>query len=310
MRISPSSSDRSKRSRSLFFAIIQWAGIVIAMLAGGLGVGLPWTDYGTHQKLADLLVNVGYGLLGGGFTALIFQLTIGITTAHAAQQLEDRIEDIPEIIREEVSDLQKQISTMPGLISQALSLGIVALGDHRKDKAFEGQSFVDRWEHFVRHASHVDFMCYEDSQVLSTADLQSLFGERLVQTRLRTGALTLRLLVSAPDNPILPPLRTWSEKEPDHIRNEAARIAEAVKVLDNIDGDLRAKVVRQHRNEVLPFTLLRGDETMYVMFFLPKNQGRPILEITAGTQLYDLYLGYFEDMWNDPTRGAGASTQG
>ena len=121
--------------------------------------------------------------------------------------------------------------------------------------------------------------------------------------------LTLRIILSSQDNPYNKEITEWSGR-PGYMES---RILDARNILKRLCGDtLKPDIIREHKSFV-PFTLLRGDDYMYVMFFIPGHDGGPVLEIRpsesiayprttrdkAGEdqKLFRIYKSYFEYMW-------------
>ncbi len=73
-------------------------------------------------------------------------------------------------------------------------------------------------------------------------------------------------------------------------------------------------IVKEHKN-LVPFTLIRGDAHIYIMFYLPGYSAGPLLElrpleamisqndllerISDNDKLFDIYKSYFDYMWNE-----------
>ncbi|HEX6798317.1 MAG TPA: hypothetical protein VF116_11465 [Ktedonobacterales bacterium] len=286
---------------------LLWLGIASLFVVGLLLAVLPGTSL---FHLDSLLQNVGYGLLGGSLTAVVFRLTTGLSDKWQQERTDQAFGSLQKYIAEQ----EKHVSDLSKLLATANSLGVAALIENRDALAFSNMTWAQRFDYMLQHCEQVDLLCYEDGRIF-TRDrwLQPGLPEQIV-SRLRAGKLTLRILLSTVENPVLNPINDWIGIEEYMQRN-----------VNQADDFLRqAKIttqfpVLQRHNELLPFTLMRGDDEMYIMYFFPKGHASPIIQVappplhgdahTGETQrnLFKKYRDYFDTLWTkyDPKKQAG-----
>lgn len=318
---------------------LLWLGILFLLVLGLALVAVPGSSLlpflAADVQLASLLQNIGYGLIGGGLTSVVFKFTTGLTDNWQQERMEQvfnglqlDLVKVPEIIlqatreqQQAIAEQQVRILELSNLLATANSLGVVAIaGERIKTPVFGGRTFVERWQYLLEHANEVDLLCWEDSKLLSYDVWQGQAGiAEPVMARLRAGQLTLRILLSTRDNRALPMVNKWIGSE-DYMQNQVG-LAETALKSSGVTTEFPT-VLRRHR-ELLAFTLVRGDTELYVMYFFPKHGAGPIiqfapsdiLETVAGgrqssTNFYASYRKYFDDLWveYDPVRQQQAQT--
>lgn len=321
-------SDSDHEHENRLAARLFWAGVVILLLLGLALVALAGPTLLPFAKddppLTSLLQNIGYGLLGGAVTAMVFQFTSGAIatrqqerTERALSSLQMNIGKVPEIVsqatqvqQQAVAGQQQRILELSKMLATANSLGIVAVaGERIKTPVFGGRTFVERWQYLLEHAREVDLLCWEDSKLLSYDVWQGQAGiAEPVIARLRAGQLRLRILLSTRDNPALAMINKWIASN-NYMQNQVDLAEDALRS-SGVTTEFPA-VLRRHR-ELLAFSLLRGDTELYVMYFFPKHGAGPIiqfapsdiLEAVAGgqqssTNFYGSYTKYFDDLWGE-----------
>jgi hypothetical protein len=304
---------------------IVWFAISFTILLGLVAVSLPGSPLlplSSGSALANLLSNIGYGLIGGGITAAVFQIVAGNTASGQQQQLNATLESlsteiqkVPAIIETVTSAQQSAIASqekhfiaLSNLLGVANSIGLVAIAASRTEKSFaDHMTLVERWVHLLNHAKEVDLLCWDDSRLLNFDVIRDQ-ATRVI-TRIGNGGLRLRILLSASENKSLPLVDEWIEQEEERFMEN--RVGTDAKTLESVTRTY-PEILRRH-DKLLAFTLLRGDNELYIMYFFPGRGAGPILQFAqpetldtaagkAGTNLFGAYRSYFEDMWENPLK--------
>lgn len=319
--------EPNRKHESQLVDRLLWLGITTLFVVGLLLAVLPGT---TLFHFDSLLQNVGYGLLGGSLTAVVFRLTTGLSdkwqqerTEKALGSLQNYIAEIPAKVEEATTELQqtiagqqKHVSDLSKLLATASSLGVVALAENRDVPAISGMTWAQRWDYMLQHREHVDLLCYEDGRIFTFDRWLQLGLPEQIIGRLSAGKLELRILLSTQDNPALELVDQWIEK-PGYMKGQ---VEAADSYLRGAKISTQFPVLRRHR-ELLPFTLMRGDEEMYIMYFFPKGHAGPIIQVAplplhgdtrpneVQRTLFKKYLDHFNALWKkyDPEKQVGAS---
>lgn len=224
--------------------------------------------------------------------------------------IENETDTIHKIIESETNAMYKNIGKLSTLLTDASSLGIVGLGRSKYSTAFEeSKNFVERWKDLLEHAHEVDVICFADRS-LFYYDVFDPFFIKKIQARMEQEGekgLKLRIILSSEDNPNNKEINEWARDS----KYTEYRIHYAKNMLIQLcRGTLDRNVVREH-NSFVPFTLLRGDNYMYIMFLLPGHAAGPVLEIRPlemiahpritdaedDKKLFRIYKSYFDEMW-------------
>ena len=84
------------------------------------------------------------------------------------------------------------------------------------------------------------------------------------------------------------------------------------------------RIIREHKS-LVPFTLIRGDNYLYIMFYIPGYTASTVIELTPletitqansgalrldeNQRLFQIYRSYFEAMWNEKAKPISSSHQ-
>ncbi|GEM_PF-4214902 len=336
---SVSNSHLENRRFSLSETALEFIGVIAIPILLGLVLAFAPYFFGVTGNLRDLLTNIGFGLAGTGVGAAIPLVFVRRTTSRQAniesnvaaslRELRQEISGVSEAVAQDISLLNQAVKTditrlnrvvkedlehigtqvkedlnsISALVRTANSLGIVALGAGRGARTFEeGKTLADRWVYLLKHADVVELLCYEDSELLKF-DLVATFQNDVLK-RLREAKLKLRIILSTDDNPVLPMIGRWIDDE-DHSKRS---LKDNLNTLSNITHEFPIVLLRH--NEMIPFTLLRGDTYMYVMFFFPGHGPGPIIELRQAPardvvassvgqdpDYFKLYCELFDKMW-------------
>lgn len=282
----------------------QWFTVLVLFLAG---LALYFIAPHIPSPWQQILSSVGLSFLGTSFATGIILAVVGSDVGG----LRKEVNKLHNIINKEIDIMHKSVESLSTLASHAYNLGIIDLGRSRQKAHFEGSNnFVQRWNYLLEHAEKVDLICFADRELFNT-NIFNPFFKGFIRRRLelQNNPLKLRIILSSKDNPHNKELNEWA-RDPSYIdvRLDATR-----KILKSVFGDpLPSDIIREHKSFV-PFTLLRGDDYMYVMFFIPGHDGGPVIEIRPpesiafpratidkaeeDQKLFSIYESYFEDMW-------------
>lgn len=316
-------TESSHEHESQLTDLLLWFGIVLLFVLGLVFAGLPGTPLLPFTKddpqLVSLLQNVGYGLLGGSLTSAVFKLTTGLAdkwqkerTEQALNSLKLNIAKVPEIVSQATSEQQRAIAgqqelilDLSKLLATANSLGIVAIAGDRDGPAFSGMTWAQRWDYLLEHSKRVDLLCWEDTRLFTFARWLTPGPLDRLTTRLESGDLKLRILLSALDNPALDLVNGWIEI-PGYMQGN---VQKAEDFLRQAGISTRFPVLERH-NELLAFSLMRGDDELYIMFFVPKRGPGPIVQVVPPSlhgdahpaeptdkSLFEAYIRYFDGLW-------------
>lgn len=303
---------------------LLWFGIAFLFAVGLAFAGLPGTPLLPFTKddpqLTSLLQNIGYGLLGGSLTAVVFRFSTGLAdrwqqerTEQALNGLQKKIAEIPTVVKdatagvhETVAGQQERILEISKLLVTSSTLGIVAIARDRDDPAFFGMTWVQRWQHMIANSKRVDLVCWEDTRIFTFDQWLRQGSPEQTIARLNSGDLDLRILLSALDNPALDLVNAWIEI-PGYMQ---VNVKKAEDFLRQARISTQFPVLRRH-SELLAFTLMRGDNELYIMYFFPKRSPGPIIQIappplhddprpdeSRSRSLFETYMQYFDDLWN------------
>ncbi len=267
--------------------------------------------------LQQALVAIGLNFLSSAAVTVFILLLVGSDVGGLKSQinkLEQEVDMLHGIIEDETDAMYKNIGRLSTLLTDASSLGIIGLGRSGQSTVFEGnKNFVERWKYLLEHAHKVDVICFADRSLFSYHIFDRSFKEK-IRTRMKQEGekgLKLRIILTSEDNPSNKEINEWSG-DSNYIE---ARVRPAKIMLTELcEGKLDPNIVKEHKSFV-PFTLLRGDSYMYVMFFIPGYAAGPVLEIRPlemvaypriidaeeDQKLFSIYESYFEDMWEKNT---------
>lgn len=262
--------------------------------------------------LREALLTIGLNFLSSAAVTIIILFLVGSDVGG----LRKEVDKLHNIIEEEIDVMHHSIGSLSALLNNAYGLGIVELGRSRQSPNFEGsKNLVERWKYLLEHANEVDVICFAD-RLLFSSDVFSPFFLEKIRERMRQNQenrLILRIILTSLNNPYNQEINGWSGR-PGYMES---RLLDARNVLKRLCGDtLNPDTIREH-NSFVPFTLLRGDDYMYVMFFIPGHDGGPVLEIRPSEsiaypkattdkaeedqKLFRIYKSYFEEMWEKNT---------
>jgi hypothetical protein len=179
-------------------------------------------------------------------------------------------------------------------------------------------TWAQRWDHMLKHRKCVDLLCWEDRRIFTFDQWLRPGAPEQILARLNSGDLKLRILLSTIDNPALDLVNNWI----GIAGYMQGHVNEADDFLRRAGISTRFPILRRHR-ELLAFTLMRGDNELYIMYFVPQRGPGPIIQVAPlpprddahlggaqtqqGKGLFETYNTYFEDLWNtyDPGKQAG-----
>ena len=292
----------------------EWVAVTIIFL---LGIILFLVSINLKDPIKEVLGNIGFSLLGSAGASFIILILVGSSVGGLKKEtnnLRDEIDKLHANLEQEIESIDTKVAAMSALVSEAHRLGLVAIGRSRESDNFEGgNNIVGRWRYFLENAAQVDLICFRDRMLFGREVFYPAFIEK-IRTRLKNGSLSLRIIITSLDNPFNKEIDEWASK-PDYTRS---LITHARYILRQLcGGDLNPSVVREHQS-LVPFTLIRGDDHLYIMFFIPKYTGGPIIELrpldaiaeqksTAAKpddndKLFQIYRSYFEDMWSNKAK--------
>lgn len=286
----------------------RWGERVIVIVLILIGLILVLTSTLSTGLLREALLTIGLNFLSSAAVTIIILFLVGSDVGG----LRKEVDKLHNIIEEEIDVMHHSIGSLSALLNNAYSLGIVELGRSRQSPNFEGsKNLIERWKYLLEYTKEVDVICFAD-RLLFSSDVFSPFFLEKIRERMRPNqeqGLTLRIILTSQDNPYNQEINGWSGR-PGYMES---RLLDARNVLKRLCGDtLNPNTIREHKSFV-PFTLLRGDDYMYVMFFIPGHDGGPVLEIRPSEsiaypraskdkaeedqKLFRIYKSYFEDMW-------------
>jgi hypothetical protein len=279
----------------------RWGERVIILVLFLTGLALYFGSQKTSGSWQQVLSSIGLSFLGTAFATGIVLALVGSDVGGLRKEI-DKLRSI----------IYVNLYGLSTLASNSYNLGVVGIGRSRRSQNFEeGQNIAERWQYLLEHANEVDLICFAD-RVLFNSDIFNPFFIKTIRERMnlqKGKALQLRIILSSTDNTYNQALNEWSGNQ----RYMDTRIDDARSILKSLCGNsLSPDIIREHKSFV-PFTLLRGDDYMYVMYFIPGHDGGPVLEIrppesivypraktdrdTDGEKLFRVYKFYFEDMW-------------
>jgi hypothetical protein len=297
----PKSSAKERWGERVIIVVLILAGIVL-ILASSFFTGL----------LRESLATIGLNFLSSAAVTIIILSLVGSDVGGLKQEINNlgrEVDKLHNIKEKEIDIMLNSVGSLSALLSNAYSLGIVGLGRSKQSANFEGnKNFVERWKYLLEYAQEVDVICFADRSLFY--DIFNPFFVEKLRGRMEQGQekrLRLRIILTSLDNPYNKEINEWSGTP----RYMESRLLDARNILKRLCGDkLGSDVVREHKSFV-PFTLLRGDNYMLIMFYIPGHSGGPVLEIRPlemiaypritniedDKKLFQIYQSYFEDMW-------------
>ncbi len=288
----------------------EWIVVTSLILAG---FSLLFASLSNKGILQQALLAIGLNFLSSAAVTAFILLLVGSDVGGLKSQinhLEQEVDKLQEVIENETDIIYKNIGRLSTLVADAYSLGIVGFGRSRYSTTFDGnKNFIERWKYLLENAHQVDVICFADRLLFYYDIFDRIFIEKIQKRMEKNGeeGLKLRIILSSEGNPYNKEINEWAN-DPDYIES---RIHNAKIVLRRLcGGTLDPEIVKEH-NSFVPFTLLRGDSYIYVMFFMPGHAGGPVLEIRPiemiaypkitnlqdDQKLFQIYKSYFEDMW-------------
>lgn len=288
----------------------QWIIVIFLMLAG---FTLIFASLSNKGILQEALITIGLNFLSSAAVTAFILVLVGSDVGGLKSQinnLELEVDKLHRVIEDETDAMYRNIGKLSTLLTDASSLGIVGLGRSEHSAVFEGnKNFVERWKYLLEHAREVDVICFADRSLFYYQVFDRFFTDKVKARIEQEGedGLKLRIILSSEDNPNNKEINEWSGDS----NYTESRIQYAKIMLTRLcGGTLNRNIVRQHKSFV-PFTLLRGDSYMYVMFFLPGHAGGPVAEIRPlemigypritdaedDNKLFRIYKSYFDEMW-------------
>jgi hypothetical protein len=286
--------------------------IITVLVLAGLVLIFASTLY--KGLLQAALATIGLNFLSSAAVTFIILFLVGSDIGGLKQEINNlgqEVDKLHNIIENEIDIMHNSVGSLSALLSNAYNLGIVGLGRSKQSANFEGnKNFVERWKYLLEHAQEVEVICFADRSLFY--DIFNPFFVEKIRGRMEQGQekrLRLRIILTSLDNPYNKEINEWSGTS----GYMESRILDARNILKRLCGDkLASNVVREHKSFV-PFTLLRGDDYMYVMFFIPGHSGGPVLEIRPlemiaypritdiedDQKFFRIYKSYFEDMWQN-----------
>jgi hypothetical protein len=284
----------------------RWGEWVIVVILFLLGVVLYFASSAITGLLRQALASISFSFLSTSFATGILLAIVGSNVSG----LKKEVDRLHKIIEEEIDTIYSSIGSLSSMLNNASNLGIVGLGRSGHSVVFEGnKNFVEKWKYFLEYSHEVDVICFADRSLFSYQIFDRFFKEKIRERVEQEGekGLKLRIILSSKDNPSNKEINEWSgDSNYTESRIDYARIILA----ELCGGKLNPDVVREHKSFV-PFTLLRGDSYIYVMFFIPGYAGGPVLEVRPlemiaypriiaaedDKHLFRIYKSYFDDMW-------------
>lgn len=295
----------------------RWGEWVVSIILFLLGLTL-FLIFNNQQGQAQRIISaVGLSFIGSSSASAIILLLIGSNVAGLKEEighLHEEIDKLHENTEQEIKSIHTSIGEMSALITEANSIGLVAIGRSRDSDTFEGgKNLVERWKYFLEHGSEVDLICFRDRLLFSRNVFYPNFLAR-ISRRLREGNLKLRIIITSLDNPFNKEIDEWANK-PDYTITSINHIRNVLKNL--CGGDFDPNIVKEHRS-LVPFTLIRGDSHIFIMYYLPGYSAGPIMEIRPleaivsqknllerlddNDKLFDIYKSYFDQMWKEKAK--------
>jgi hypothetical protein len=281
----------------------EWIIVIILFLSG---TALYFASPLTTGLFRQALTSISLSFLSTSFATGIILAIVGSDV----RGLRKEIDKLHNIIDEKIEIIQGNSDNQSAFLRNTYSLGIIGLGRSRQSANFEGnKNFLERWKYFLENAHEVDVICFADRSLFNYEVFDIFFIEKIkerMEQRNEKG-LKLRIILTSLDNLYNKEINEWS-RTPRFMEN---RILDARDVLKRLCGvNLNPDVVREHKSFV-PFTLLRGDNYIYIMYFIPGYTGGPVLEIRPvemitypittnmddEKNLFRIYRSYFEDVW-------------
>jgi hypothetical protein len=284
----------------------RWGEWVIVVILFLVGVVLYFASPATTGLLRQALESVSFSFLSTSFATGIILAIVGSNVSG----LKKEVDKLHGIIEDEIDTIYSSIGNLSSMLNNASNLGIIGLGRSGQSPVFEeNKNFVERWKYFLEYAHEVDVICFADRSLFSYHIFDRSFKEKIRVRMAQEGekGLKLRIIISSEDNPSNKEIDEWSGDS----NYTKSRIEYAKIILSELcGGKLTPDIVREHKNFV-PFTILRGDRFIYVMFFIPGYAGGPVIEIRPlemiayprivdaedDKKLFHIYKSYFEDMW-------------
>lgn len=296
----------------------RWGEKVVVIVLGISGTALFLFSTFFNGLVGVALSSIGLSLLGSAAAAGVILALVGSDVGGLKREvsnLEQEVDKLHVLIEEEVNTIHKSVASFSVFIHNAYGLGIVGIGRARASPNYEGRkNFVERWKYLLENANEVDILCFADTVLFSSEVFNPFFIDKIrgrMNQQEEAKRLKLRIILSSLNNPHLKEINVWSGM-PQHLES---RIYQARFVLNKLcGGTLSQEVIKEHK-AIVPFTLLRGDNYLYIVFFIPGHEAGPILEIRPHDmisysrvenievedekKLFKIYLSYFEDMWNN-----------
>lgn len=291
----------------------RWGEWIIVTVLALAGLALIFASLANKGILQEVLATIGLNFLSSAAVTTFILLLVGNDVGGLKSQinnLEQEVDKLHEIIVDETDAMYKNIGKLSTLLTDACSLGIVGLGRSRYVTAFDGnKNLGERWKYLLEYAHEVEVICFADRLLFNYEIFDRFFTEKIKARMEQEGekGLKLRIILSNEDNLYNKVINEWSG-DPSFVET---RIHYARIILTRLcGGTLNPDVVKEHKSFV-PFTLIRGDSYIYVMFFLPGHSGGPVLEIRPlemiayprithsedDKHLFRIYKSYFDDMW-------------
>ena len=288
----------------------EWVIILILILAG---FTLIFASISIKGFLQVALATIGLNFLSSAAVTIIILLLVGSSVVGLTDQIDNlrnEVDKLHIILEEKIDAMYKNIGRLSTLLNDAGSLGIIGIGRSRHSNNFEGnKDFVERWKYLLENAHQVDVICFADRLLFNYDVFNPFFIKKIKERMEQEGEkrLELRIISSSEDNAYNKEINEWSG-DPFYMET---RIRDVRNILKRLCGEIHnRKVLREHKSFV-PFTLLRGDDYICVMYYLPGHSGGPVLEVRPlemiaypritniedDKRLFQIYQSYFENMW-------------
>ncbi len=295
----------------------RWGEWVVAIILFLLGLTLFLISSNVKGLAQQILVAVGLSFVGSSSASAIILFLVGSNVAGLKKEiihLGGEIDKLHENIEQEIESIHTSVGDMSTLIAEAHSLGLIAIGRSRDSDKFEGgQNVVERWKYFLQNASEVDLICFRDKMLFGRDVFYPNFTDK-VNRRLNEKTLKLRIIITSLDNPFNKEIDEWASK-PNYTLTSITHIRNVLKNL--CGGELNSDIVKEHRS-LVPFTLIRGDSHIFIMFYIPGYTAGPIIELRPlealvaqknlferpadNDKLFDIYKSYFDYMWKEKAK--------
>ena len=194
----------------------RWGERVIITVLVLAGFALIFASTLYKGLFQEALATIGLNFLSSAAVTFIILFLVGSDVSGLKGQVNNlgqEVDKLHNIIEKEIDIMHNSVGSLSALLNNAYNLGIIELGRSRQSPNFEGsKNLVERWKYLLEHANEVDVICFAD-RLLFSSDVFSPFFLEKIRERMkpnREKRLTLRIILTSPDNPYNKEINEWS----------------------------------------------------------------------------------------------------